>query len=87
MMTEPTDFEQDTDDTPDELLPLSVAVDMLEDVVKMLNEVDDLVTQHRRAAGDDHHALEQLQHATMRINQAWGSVVSARKVLRGKRVQ
>jgi hypothetical protein len=46
--------------------------------------VDDLVTQHRRAAGDDHHTLERLQHATMRINQAWGSAVSARKVLRGK---
>jgi hypothetical protein len=84
-MSDQPDFEQD--DTPDELLPLSVGVDMLDDVVKLLNQVDDLVTQHRRAASDDPRALEQLQHATMRINQAWGSVVSARKVLRGKHGQ
>lgn len=85
-MTEGTGFEPD-DDTTDELLPLSVAVDMLGDVLKLLDGVDDLVTQHRRAAGDDHHDLERLQAASFRTVQAWSAVVSARKSLRGQHGQ
>jgi hypothetical protein len=80
MSTEETD--QDVRD--DELPPLSVLVDMLDDVVKMLDGVDELVVAHRRAADDDHHELERLQHVTVRIGQAWSAVVSARKVLRSR---
>lgn len=66
----------------EELPPLSVLVDMLDDVVKMLDGVDELVIEHRRAAGDDHHALERLQVASTRIGQAWSATISARKALR-----
>ena len=81
-MSEQTDLE--TEDTPDELPPLSVLVDMLDDVVKVLDGVDDLVVRHRRAAGMEYHELERLQSASVRIGQAWAAVVSARKVLRGQ---
>ena len=66
----------------EELPPLSVLVDMLDDVVKVLDAVDELVVLHRREAGDDHHALEQLQVASSRIGQAWSATISARKALR-----
>ena len=71
------------DPDPDgELPPLAVLVDMLDDVVKMLDGVDELVVAHRRAAGDDHRELERLQAASVRIGQAWAATVSARKALR-----
>jgi hypothetical protein len=71
------------DDAPDgDLPPLSVLVDMLDDVIKLLDGVADLVTDHRRVAGDDHHALARLQHVSIRVNQAWTSVLSARAGLR-----
>lgn len=69
-------------DGEDDLPPLSVLVDMLDDVVKMLDGVDELVVAHRRAAGDDHHQLERLQAASVRLGQAWAATVSARKALR-----
>jgi hypothetical protein len=62
-----------------------VLVDMLDDVVKMLDGVDELVVAHRRAAGDDHHQLERLQAASVRVGQAWAATVSARKALRDGR--
>lgn len=73
----PQEHEQDA-----ELPPLSALVDMLDDVVKVLDGVDELVVLHRRAAGDDHHELERLQAASVRIGQAWSATVSARKALR-----
>lgn len=75
------------DDQDDELLPLSVVVDMLDDVVVALEQVDDLVTAHRRAARDDVHALGPLHDASFRVGQAWAAVVSARRTLRGNRGQ
>ena len=66
----------------DDLPPLSVLVDMLDDVVKMLDGVDELVVAHRRAAAEDHHELERLQSASFRIGQAWSAAVSARRALR-----
>jgi hypothetical protein len=66
----------------DELPPLSVLSDMLKDVIDVLNGVDELVIEHRRAAGDDHHQLERLQVVSARVGQAWSAVVSARRALR-----
>lgn len=71
-----------SEDQSEELPPLSVLVDMLDDVVKLLDGVDELVVLHRRAAGDDHHALERLQTASIRIGQSWSAAVVARKALR-----
>jgi hypothetical protein len=69
-------------DDVEELPPLSVLVDMLQDVIDQLDGVDELVIAHRRAAGDDHRVLERLQAASVRIGQAWAATVSARKALR-----
>jgi len=74
--------DQDEELQDEELPPLSVLVDMLDDVVKQLDTVDDFVIRHRRAAGDDHITIERLSYATARIGQAWTGVVLARKVLR-----
>jgi hypothetical protein len=74
-------------DEDDELLPLSVVIDMLDDVVIALEQVDDLITAHRRAAGDDAHALVGLHDASFRVGQAWAAVVSARRTLRGNHGQ
>jgi len=82
-MTDTDAPEQDDQHGDDELPPMSVLVDMLDDVVKLLDGVDELVVLHRRKVGDDHHALERLQHASTRIGQAWSATVSARKALRG----
>jgi hypothetical protein len=71
-----------TDELGDELPPLEVAVDMLDDVVKLLNGVDDLVVAHRRAAGDDHHTIARLQGVSGRVGDAWAAAVSARLGLR-----
>jgi hypothetical protein len=69
-------------DEPDPLPPLSVLDDMLKDVIEMLNGVDELVSEHRRQAGDDHFVLERLQTASARIGQAWAATASARRALR-----
>lgn len=73
------DFEApDQDDLP----PLSVVLDILTDVVGTLEEVDELIVLHRRRCGDDHHAIAQLQGASLRVGQAWAATVSARRELR-----
>jgi hypothetical protein len=66
----------------EELPPVSVLIDMLNDVAKQLDAVDELVVLHRRAAGDDHRALTKLQGASMRVGQAWTATMLARKELR-----
>jgi hypothetical protein len=70
------------DDVDEELPPLSVLVDMLEDVAKQLDGVDELVVLHRRAVGDDHQELERLQYVSTRVGQAWSAAMLARKALR-----
>jgi hypothetical protein len=77
---------QDTDappaDDPEDLPPLSVLVDILTDVVGTLEEIDELLVLHRRGCGDDHHAIAQLQGASLRVGQAWAAAVAARRELR-----
>lgn len=71
------------DPTPDdELPPLEVLVDVLDDVVKALEGVDELIVEHRRAAGEDHHLIVRLQDASFRVGQAWAAAVAARRGLR-----
>ena len=74
--------ESDTAPEADDLPPLSVLIDILTDVVGTLDEVDELLTLHRRAAGDDHHAIVQLQGASLRVGQGWAAIVAARRELR-----
>jgi len=75
-------FEPDPDPGDGELPPLTVLVDMLDDVVTLLDAVDDLVKAHRRAAGDDHHTIARLQGVSGRIGDAWAATISARSGLR-----
>jgi hypothetical protein len=79
-------FEPDPDPgDDDELPPLDVLADMLTDVVKLLDAVDDYVVAHRRAAGDDHHTIARLQDVSGRIGNAWAATISARSGLRAQR--
>jgi hypothetical protein len=80
---EPAPFTPDPDpDDVDELEPLEVGVDLLDDVVKLLEAVDELVVAHRRAAGDNHHEIARLQSVSSRVGDAWSATVSARRGLR-----
>jgi len=69
-------------DQPDDLLPLSVVVDTLADVLAELDGVDELLRAHRRACSDDHRELDRLQSVTTRLNQAWTATSLARNRLR-----
>ena len=66
-----------------DLPPLSVVIEMLEDVRAQLQAVDELVVRHRRASRDNHKELERLQYASMRVGQAWTAVDLARRDLQG----
>ena len=68
----------------DELDPLSVGVDLLDDVVKLLDAVDDIVIAHRRRAGDDHHEIARLQRVSSRVGDAANAATSARATLRSR---
>ena len=84
-----TDFQPDPDAQPqpdEELPPLETLVDMLNDVMDQLDGVDDLIREHRRAAGEDHFTLERLSLASGRIGMAWTATASARKSLRSRDV-
>lgn len=73
---------RNTDWSADELLPLVALDEMLGEVLDLLDGVEDQVTAHRRACGDDHHALERLQYVQSRLGQGWSAVQLARKGLR-----
>ena len=69
-------------DDPEDLPPLSVLDDILNDVLDQLEAVSDIIVAHRRAARDDHHAIARLQDLTIRTNDAWIAVQLTRKALR-----
>ena len=76
------DFAQDE---PEDLTPLSVLAEILDDVVKQLDGVDDAIRLHRRACGDDHFELGRLQDASARLTMAGNATMQARKALRTPR--
>lgn len=84
MSEEPVPFTPDPVEDDDELAPLETAVDILDDVVKLLDVVDDLLIAHRRAAGDNHHEIARLQRVSSRVGDAWAAAVSARRGLRSR---
>jgi hypothetical protein len=73
-----------SESTPDEdeLPPLEVVVDILDEVLRLLEGVEDLIGEHRRAARDDHHQLARLQRITARISDGYLAVLAVRSSLR-----
>jgi hypothetical protein len=77
-------FAPDPGDVDDELEALAVGVDLLDDVIKLLDAVDDIVIAHRRRAGDDHHEIARLQRVSARVGDAANAATSARSTLRSR---
>jgi hypothetical protein len=58
------------DEGADELPPIDTLIDMLTDAVRVVEAVDDLLSEHRHAA-EDFPTRGRLAHAQTRVNEAW----------------
>lgn len=69
-------------DQDDDLPPIAMIVELIEDALKQLEGVEELLVAHRRAAGVDQHTIARLQLASGRIGMAWTATITARNGLR-----